>query len=82
MAEKRKGAALPLGLAPRLINREAAAAYIGVGVSKFDELVCQGQMPRCRRIGARKLWDVRSLNSAIDDLPIDGAVSVNEWDVA
>lgn len=71
---------LPPTLAPRLISREAAAAYAGVGATKFDQLVKDGRMPKWRRIDGRKLWDVRLLDSAIDDLPIDGERVPNEWD--
>jgi hypothetical protein len=64
--------ALPDTLAPRLIGREAAAAFIGVGATKFDELVRDGRMPRPKRVDNRKLWCVRALNAAADDLPDDG----------
>lgn len=66
--------ALPATLAPRLIAREAAAAYLQIGTTKFDELVRDGRMPRPRCIDARRLWDIRLLDSAIDNLPIDGDI--------
>lgn len=65
--------ALPPTLAPRLLNREQAAAYLSVSPSKFDQLVDDGRMPRPRVIDRRRAWDIRSLDSAIDDLPVDGA---------
>src|SRR5215469_15207803 len=40
--------ALPPSLAPRLISREAAAAYICVSPNTFDEMVKNGQMPQAR----------------------------------
>lgn len=61
-----------LPFVPRMLNRAHAAAYVGVGTTKFDELVRDGRMPRPRCIDARRLWDVRSLDEMIDDLPIDG----------
>lgn len=65
--------ALPPSLAPRLIGREAAAAYASVSASFFDTLVRQGTMPPPRLIGEkRRAWDVRALDLAIDRLPIDG----------
>lgn len=65
--------ALPLSLAPRLISREAAAAYICVSPNTFDEMVKSGQMPRARLLGERRrAWDVRQLDIAIDQLPSDG----------
>jgi predicted DNA-binding transcriptional regulator AlpA len=73
--------ALPPTLPPRLINREAAAAYVNVSPSKFDELVRDGRMPRPRCIDRRKAWDTRQLDAAIDDLPFDGGDSDrNPWD--
>lgn len=71
-------AALPPSLAPRLIGREAAAAYVGLSSSKFDALVKDGRMPRPRRIDRRLVWDVRMLDAAADDLPIDGEVPVDD----
>ena len=65
--------ALPPSLAPRLISREAAAAYICVSPNTFDEMVKNGQMPRARLLGERRrAWDVRQLDIAIDELPSDG----------
>lgn len=65
--------ALPPSLAPRLISREAAAAYICVSPNTFDAMVKNGQMPRARLFGKRRrAWDVRQLDIAIDELPFDG----------
>ncbi len=76
--------ALPPTLAPRLIPREAAAAYIAVSPNKFDELVRDGRMPRPRRIDARKVWLVPELDGAADNLPVDGedASRDTSWDDA
>lgn len=74
--------ALPPSLPPRLINREAAAAYLGVSATKFDELVRDGRMPRPRCIDSRRLWDVRSLDIATDELPVDAETKRNPWDDA
>ena len=64
--------ALPPSLAPRLVSREAAAAYICVSPNTFDEMVKSGQMPRARLLGERRrAWDVRQLDIAIDQLPSD-----------
>jgi predicted DNA-binding transcriptional regulator AlpA len=65
--------ALPPTLGPRLINREAAAAYICVSPNTFDGMVREGRMPRPRLLGERRrAWDVRELDLAIDQLPLDG----------
>lgn len=67
-----KQAALPPNLAPRLVNREGAAAYVCVSPNKFDEMVKDRRMPRPRRIDGRKVWCVRELDGAADNLPVDG----------
>ena len=64
--------ALPPTLPPRLVNREAAAAYVCVSPNTFDQMVKDGQMPRPRLLsGKRRAWDVRALDGAVDQLPID-----------
>jgi predicted DNA-binding transcriptional regulator AlpA len=55
----------------RGLSREEAAMYVGVGSTKFDEMVNDGRMPKPKRIDGRKLWDVRSLDLAFDALPDD-----------
>lgn len=61
--------ALPPTLAPRLISRDAAAAYVNVSPTKFDEMVGDGRMPQPKRLGGRrKAWDVRALDAAVDGL--------------
>jgi predicted DNA-binding transcriptional regulator AlpA len=63
-------AALPPTLAPRLITREAAAAYVSVSPNTFDEMVKDGQMPPAKRLRDRRVaWDVRALDAAVDILP-------------
>jgi hypothetical protein len=70
--------ALPPNLSPRGLSREAAAEYIGISPVKFDELVGAGSMPSPKRIGTRKIWDVRKLDAAFACLPGDG--EHNPWD--
>lgn len=74
--------ALPPTLSPRLVSREAAAAYVCISPTKFDEMVRDGRMPRARRIDARKVWCVRELDGAADNLPIDGqdAAQDSTWE--
>jgi predicted DNA-binding transcriptional regulator AlpA len=65
-----KQAALPPTLPPRLISRDAAAAYVCVSPNTFDEMVADGRMPKPKTIwGTRKGWDVRELDGAVDALP-------------
>lgn len=61
--------ALPRNLPPRGLSRAAAAAYVGVGVTKFDEMVEDGRMPTPKCIDSRKVWDIRALDQAFDALP-------------
>jgi predicted DNA-binding transcriptional regulator AlpA len=68
---------------PRGLSRIEAARYIGVSPSKFDEMVRDGRMPRPKRVDARKVWDIRRLDNAFDDLPDDGpdaSGSSNPWE--
>ncbi len=75
---------LPLGMAPRGLCRVAAAAYVGIGGTLFDQMVARGEMPSPRKAGGRVLWDRYELDDAFDALPRDGNVAVgtagNPWD--
>ena len=73
--------ALPLTLPPRLIGREAAAAYVSVSPNVFDLMVKEGRMPRAKRVtGRRVAWDVRELDSAVDGLPeVEGPTTDQTW---
>ena len=70
---------LPLSLAPRGLSRGQAAAYIGVGVTKFDQMVDDGRMPRPKRIDGRLVWDRVKLDEAFEELDDDRGPK-NEWD--
>jgi predicted DNA-binding transcriptional regulator AlpA len=70
---------LPLSLAPRGLSRSQSAEYIGVGVTKFDEMVDDRRMPRPKRIDGRLVWDRVKLDQAFDALD-DDTVPKNEWD--
>jgi predicted DNA-binding transcriptional regulator AlpA len=70
---------LPPSLAPRGLSRVQAAEYIGVGVTKFDELVDDGRMPKPKRIDGRIVWDRIKLDEAFATLD-DEAGPQNEWD--
>lgn len=58
-------------LQPRGLCREDAAAYIGLGPTKFDELVNDGRMPRPKRVDGRVVWDRYALDAYFSDLPDD-----------
>jgi len=46
-----------LSYAPRGMSRDEAARYIGVGATKFDEMVSDGRMPKPKRVDGRVIWD-------------------------
>lgn len=58
-----------LAYPPRGLSREEAARYIGVGTTKFDEMVKDGRMPKPKRVDARTLWDRVALDVAFTALP-------------
>jgi predicted DNA-binding transcriptional regulator AlpA len=70
---------LPPSLAPRGLSRVQAAEYIGVGVTKFDEMVEDGRMPKPKRIDGRNVWDRIEVDEAFAALD-DEAGPKNEWD--
>jgi hypothetical protein len=73
--------ALPPTLAPRGLQREAAAGYVGISATKFDEMVLDGRMPRAKLIDRRKVWDRNALDRAFDALPDDSEDRpANDWD--
>lgn len=66
---------LPTNLPPRGLSHAQAAAYIGVSVTLFDEMVKDGRMPRPIRINTRVLWDRLQLDEAfvvLSDTRISG----------
>lgn len=69
---------LPVSLPPRGLSREEAAAYVGVGSTKFDEMVVDGRMPTPRRIDGRRVWDRRQLDSSFEALPTEGGAAADE----
>lgn len=72
--------ALPASLPPRGLCRETAAAYIGVGVTKFDEMVGDGRMPPPKLVDTRKVWDRTALDAAFSALPEEADSRPNPWD--
>lgn len=54
---------------PRGLCREDAARYVGVGTTKFDEMVRDGRMPKPKRVDGRTVWDRIGLDAAFTDLP-------------
>ena len=56
---------LPLSLPPRGLSRTAAAVYVGVGPTLFDQMVRDRLMPRPIRIYRRVVWDRLALDVAL-----------------
>jgi hypothetical protein len=65
----------PVAYAPRGMARDEAARWIGVGATKFDEMVADGRMPRPKRVDGRVVWDRLRLDMAFSDLPEDNKVN-------
>jgi predicted DNA-binding transcriptional regulator AlpA len=65
----------------RGLNREEVAMYVGVGTTKFDEMVADGRMPQPGRIDGRKIWDVRKIDLAFDAI-FDHDSTRTTWDDA
>lgn len=66
--------------APRRgLSRIEASIYVGIGLTKFDEMVADGRMPGPRLIDGRKVWDIRRLDMAFESLPEDGTSEGNSW---
>jgi hypothetical protein len=61
MSERRS---LPTGMTPRLLSRDAAAAYCGITAETFEQYIRPHVTPI--EIGARRLWDVRALDRWLD----------------
>lgn len=69
-----KGRIIP-DINPRGLRRPQAAAYVGVSMTKFDELVRDGRMPAPRRVDGCNIWDRHALDDAFDSLPDAAGVS-------
>jgi predicted DNA-binding transcriptional regulator AlpA len=52
----------------RGLSRDEAAQYCGLGTTLFDALVADGTMPKPAQIRGRKIWDIRKLDVALDEL--------------
>ena len=66
-------------LPKRGLSRAEAAYYVGVGISKFDEMVKDSRMPAPKRIDGKVIWDRRQIDEAFELLS-DGSEDGNPWD--
>jgi predicted DNA-binding transcriptional regulator AlpA len=82
MSEKHRSSVswLLLSLSRRGLSRVQAADYIGVGPTKFDEMVEDGRMPKPKRIDGRTVWDRVQLDEAFDALNDEAVPNKNPWD--
>ncbi|WP_315747887.1 MULTISPECIES: hypothetical protein [unclassified Bradyrhizobium] len=55
--------------APRGLRRAAAADWVGMSPTKFDQLVAEGLMPRGRLVRGCRVWDRYELDIAFENLP-------------
>jgi len=67
-----------IAYAPRGLSRPEAARYVGVGETKFDEMVADRLMPRPKRIGGRVVWDRIALDVAFSALPDEGSNRIDD----
>jgi excisionase family DNA binding protein len=63
---------------PRGLSREEAARYVGVGGTKFDEMVKDGRMPKPKRVEGRVVWDRAALDLAFSDLPDESTNRIDD----
>ena len=64
----------------RGLSRDEAAMYVGVSAAKFDQMVRDGRMPNPLQIDHRKIWDIRSLDLAFDELSVENLSQPNSWE--
>jgi predicted DNA-binding transcriptional regulator AlpA len=65
---------------PRLFRLEGAAGYLGMGRSKFQEMVADGRLPKPIHVDGMTLWDRQKLDAAADDFASDAAGRPNSFD--
>jgi len=53
-------------ISPRGLRADDAAAYLGMGKTKFLELVDKGTIPQAFTIDSIKIWDRFDLDAVID----------------
>lgn len=54
---------------PRGLSRSAAAAYLGISPDLFDRGIVEGVLPQPRKLFEKRIWDMRELDAALDELP-------------
>ncbi|CCJ08215.1 AlpA family transcriptional regulator [Methylocystis sp. SC2] len=67
-----------LGITPRLLRRERAAAYLDMSPPSFDKLVKDGVLPAPKKLHSFKVWDRDDLDALADSLQHDAAARPDE----
>jgi predicted DNA-binding transcriptional regulator AlpA len=67
--------------APRALRADAAAAYLGMGKTKFLELVDGGHLPSAVAIDGIRVWDRLDLDEAFEELKSSMSERRNSFDV-
>jgi predicted DNA-binding transcriptional regulator AlpA len=62
------------------ISVEQAARAVGVSPNTYLNMVEDGRMPRPKRIGSRKVWDVEEVQAAFKALPHDKQIDDGDTD--
>ena len=57
-----------IDFAPRGLSADEAARYIGLGRTKFEELVARRKMPRPKRIDGRVIYDRFEVDAHFSEL--------------
>ena len=55
--------------APRGMRKPEAARYMGISMTKFNQMVNDGRAPKPRKIDGAIIWDRVELDIAFSDLP-------------
>ncbi|UAK24213.1 helix-turn-helix transcriptional regulator [Sphingomonas nostoxanthinifaciens] len=65
---------------PRLIDEDTAAAYLGIGKTRFRDRWQRRELPQPHKDGRRLLWDIKLLDRYVDALSGLGEVKGSSWD--
>jgi len=68
-----------LSYPPRGLSREEAARYVGVGITKFDQMVADRRMPKPKKVDGRVIWDRLTLEAAFGELPGDDEENIVDF---
>jgi hypothetical protein len=63
----------------RGLSRLESALYWGISPTKFDQLRKEGRVPSPRLIDGRKVWDVRELDLAFEEFPLESNDNSEGW---